>query len=229
MAGAYKHQPEGVARQRAELDGLQQQIDALRKALTGIGLHIDGTTGDLVFDASHALRTENFDGDLSMPSAGTMGVALGGPHNTLVVDDIVLRGQIIGDDALVNPLSGDQANGVTSSLTYTSGLFSTRISVNLTVPTGFTEAFVFAVGTAGTTFASPGTISVAATIGAVDGDTISEATAGGGAANSPSAPFSRHLTGLSPGNLAVGCKAGGTGGTSNSGSARISAIALFLR
>jgi hypothetical protein len=228
MAGAYKHQPEGVARQRAELDGLQQQIDALRKALTGVGLHIDGATGDLVFDASHALRTENFDGDLGVPSAGTMGVALGGPHNTLVIDDIVLRGQIIGNNALTSPVAADVAADTVASLTYTSGIFADRVTADLVVPSGFTQALVFAHATAGTTFASPGTISVAAKIGSVAGATISE-VAGGGAANSPSAGFSRLVTGLSPGNLAVICMAGGTGGTSNSGNARISAIAVFLR
>lgn len=71
MAGGYAFQPQGIEGMRAEFLKLQNQIDALRKGLVGLGLQID-ENGNLIFSGATGNLLINNGGSLAVvdPNAG---------------------------------------------------------------------------------------------------------------------------------------------------------------
>jgi hypothetical protein len=91
------------------------------------------------------LRSEDFDGVLDPPAAGTQGWGLSGENGNAIFNNIVLRGGIIGDDALANPITAMrlQASNTIFSISTT---FASKASDTVTTPAGFTSALIMAIG-----------------------------------------------------------------------------------
>src|ERR1019366_6700303 len=91
-----------------------------------------------------SMSSPNFDGTLNPPAVGTQGWALGGPNAAAVFNEILLRGGIIGNDALTNPVTALVKNGFSSGISFGMSAVSLH-SETVTVPAGFTQAHVLAV------------------------------------------------------------------------------------
>lgn len=108
--------------------------------VNGGGVTVDDG-GDIVMDGGE-IRSADFDGSLNPPSAGTAGWAMGGPQNAAVLNTLLLKGGIIGNDALANPLrvaqNGNSTTGTPTFTTTPTGMTSCTI----TVPAGFTNAIL---------------------------------------------------------------------------------------
>lgn len=78
MAGGYAYKPEGVQAIAAEFRSLQNQIDALRKGLVGLGLQID-PNGNLIFSGATGNLLINNGGALAVvdPNAGHVVLEVG--------------------------------------------------------------------------------------------------------------------------------------------------------
>lgn len=236
MADGFKSQPAGIDAVVAQFVSIQKQLDDARRSLAGLGLHIDGPTGNLIIDAN-AMLTANFNGTLSPPAAGTTGVAI--VNDTIIVNNIVLAGQIIGNDALTSPVKTDAKNDLNSGYTWTTS-FVAQASVTFTVPTGFTTANVLAVGHNGTQVAGApsGAIYLYTAVDiAGSGSASSEATlaTSGGGVTVPAA-WARQITGLTGGNtIAVTTygqytsASGGSVPATGTGNSRVSAIITYTR
>jgi hypothetical protein len=88
------------------------------------------------------LRSENFDGDVDGGTVGSHGWALTGDE--LIVGDIVLRGGIIGNDALTSPISVAADSGQSRNFSIGPGSSTARATASVAVPAGFTRAVVTA-------------------------------------------------------------------------------------
>lgn len=151
------------------------------------------------------------------------------PGGNAEFNDITLRGGIIGNDALANPVSGGRCDGTQSGITLP--LSRTILhSEDITVPAGFTRALVLASVAVGglNNCGSDSVVVSAARIEGVNGDDIVEGVADSKTGHS-FASFTRDITGLSGGSVTVSALgytgiAGWTGAT-----ARVSGIAIFLR
>jgi hypothetical protein len=217
-----------VAKQRPDYPGrliadLQRDVRELRQALGAI-------TG-MTF-VNGAISSKTFDGDLAAPAAGTAGFALGGPHDTLIINDILLKGQIIGDDALVNPVSPAIYNNSTSGRGASSSYF-VYIDGSIAVPSGFSQAMVMASGFSEALSNGTGGFYVETKIkiAGVDGPNVDQWT-DSGTASSATASAARILTGLSGGAVSVQLVALQTttaNVSTNSVQGGLSAVALFLR
>jgi hypothetical protein len=179
-----------------------------------------------------AISSKTFDGDLAAPAAGTSGFALGGPHDTLIVNDLVLRGQIIGDDALTDPVSPGIYDNTTNSRGASGTLF-TYIDGSIAVPTGYSKALVMATGITGATSNGTGGFYVETVIqiAGVDGSNPSQWTDTGTASSCP-ASQAAVVTGLSGGSLSVrlrGLQTTPANVLAASVQGALSAVALFLR
>lgn len=231
MADGYQSKPSGIDAVVAQFVSIQKQLDDARRSLAGLGLHIDGPTGNLIIDAN-AMKTANFNGTLSPPAAGTTGVAI--VNDTIIVNDIVLAGQIIGNDALTSPVSvaAGSASNDTFALTTTA---TTQATVTLAIPAGFTQALIFGVANV-TGFNSTGSydsVDVGIWIqgSSVGGLMAIEGTTPGGTVGATRGG-SRLLTGLAGGNVTVQSRVRtGSAGWASSGanSTNLDAIAVFLR
>jgi hypothetical protein len=100
----------------------------------GTGIHPTGAGG---------MESDAFDGDLATDDAGTTGWAFN--DQKVAVGELILRPGSIGNDALTNPVVPAQAfqGASTFALTVAGGNI---ITVNRTVPVGFTSAVVSAYG-----------------------------------------------------------------------------------
>ena len=93
--------------------------------------------------ADGSVQSDDFDGDLATDDAGTKGWALSSLKAAF--GELILRPGSIGNDALTNPVVPDQAFQGTGTFALTvSG--SNIITINKTVPAGFTSAVVNAAG-----------------------------------------------------------------------------------
>jgi hypothetical protein len=180
------------------------------------------------------ILSATFDGSLDPPEPGTTGWGIGGPDETPVFNNIVLRGGIIGNDALTSPVSiaagSDSADSFALSTTST-----TRAQVDLPVPAGFTQALAFCVANV------TGTNSTASSDSIDVGIWINGVGVGGSQAIQQTAPSttggatrggSRLLTGLAGGNVTFQSRVrtGIAGWASFAGNTtNIDAIAVFLR
>lgn len=218
-------------------DWLVRRVQDLERELREVRASIGALTG-MTF-AQGAIKSATFDGNLDTPAAGTTGFALGGAHDTLIVNDLVLRGEIIGNEALVSPVRTSSYNDITSGFTWTT-TFVAQASVTVTVPAGFTEANVLAIGHTGTTVAASPAGSIylysAVDIDGVGGSSseTSLMTSGGGI--TVSSAWARKLTGLVGGGTfdikTYGTYLSASGGSvpaTGSGHARVSAIVTFTR
>jgi hypothetical protein len=178
-----------------------------------------------------AITSKTFDGDLAAPAAGTAGFALGGPHDTLIVNDLVLRGQIIGNDALTDPVAtGVYNDAVTGQAAH--GSYSTYISGTIAVPAGYSRAVVMASGYCQALSNGAGGFYVETKIriAGADGPECSQWTDSGTASSAP-ASYAALVTGLG-GTVSVQMLALQTtvaNVAANSIQGGLSAVALFLR
>jgi hypothetical protein len=113
---------------------IQQWIqDEVRAAFAGgLGIHVDGTTGDLVADQGN-FRSNNY-------VAGVSGWGMK-PSGNAEFNDMTIRGGIIGNDALVSPVVPAPILASTSGFAVTVAP-SIIVTTGLTVPTGITKAVV---------------------------------------------------------------------------------------
>jgi hypothetical protein len=216
-----KQQPDFLVREIADL---KRDLRELRQAL--------GALTGMTF-VNGAISSKTFDGDLAAPAAGNNGFALGGPHDTLIVNDILLKGEIIGDDALVNPVSTDVYNQPTTGRGASSSYF-VYISGSIAVPSGFSRAVVMAAGYCQALANGGGGFYVETKIkiGGVDGPECSQWTAAGTASSAP-ASNAQLVTGLSGGGSVsvqmVALQTTVANVVANSIQGGLSAVALFLR
>lgn len=121
----------------------------------GSDLLVDGDitlNGNLIADGG-TLQSSNY-------VAGTSGWRLR-PDGTVEINTAVIRGGIIGDDALTNPVSIDSYSDLSGGYaipTTVGGMATARATVTITIPSGFTAVTIFAVaqdtGRNGTGFTS---------------------------------------------------------------------------
>lgn len=111
------------------------------------------TEGGLVVGGNGWIHSDNWNGT-SQAVPGTVGWALGGPLGTAIINTLVLRQGIIGNDALTNPITVATAQNWTQGW----GLPNpeqTLATASIVVPAGFTNAAVLVfvnfsiLGTAG--------------------------------------------------------------------------------
>lgn len=100
----------------------------------GNGMHLDGTTGNLIIDQGD-IQSGNY-----VP--GSAGWALL-PTGNAEFNSLTLRGGIIGNAALTNPVGVAQAGHTNTNYSVTGSLVALS-SATLTIPAGFTTALVFA-------------------------------------------------------------------------------------
>jgi hypothetical protein len=160
---------------------------------------------------SGVIRSENF-------AAGASGWRL--TSTGLEVNDLTLRGGIIGNDALANPITGRSGNAMQTQITLPTASFGGYAAVNVAVPAGFTRAEVLAVSSC---FVGSSTSSNAAAmktrINGADGlqmTVVTDPIFGNGASS-----FSASLSGLSGGvitcqTMLQATAAGMTGGCTTS-------------
>lgn len=136
--------PQGDAWLARKLEDMQRQINEMRAAQT-LSAATVGTGG---------IVSQDFNGTLTPPTQGTAGWGLAGAGGVGIFNQLLLANGIIGDDALTNPVTvayGRQdantyALPVIGSFAYTGG-GTTRASVSLTTPPGFTQMIVYATVT----------------------------------------------------------------------------------
>lgn len=104
-------------------------------AAGGIGLHVDGATGNLIIDKGQE-QSGNY-------VAGTSGWALF-PTGNAEFNSLTLRGGIIGNDALANPVGASAYNGTGGYVSVPLTTWTTIVTQTVTVPTGFSKAIVIA-------------------------------------------------------------------------------------
>lgn len=182
------------------------------------------TAGDLVIDPDGAAQSSDF-------VAGATGWRLTG--DSAEFNDLILRGGIIGNDALANPVdiagAGDSQSGF--SVTTTATLYA---QAALTVPEGYTRAIIqaLATATAANTSADADFLYVRAVINAAGGGENYARVAANGYGTAAATAI-RTLTGLVGGqSIPVGCRLRTNNGSWPAFTGNISnidAIAIFLR
>lgn len=182
----------------------------------------------------YAMASRNFNGTLNPPTVGTAGWALTASGEAIISSDLLLGGNLIGDDALQNPTSFatkyNDNNATTLAVAWTD-----LATVDLTVPTGFTRAQVLCFSTVGNTRtagAGGAPFYMVAFIGSTQSATIA-ATCADSSSLSMSTAWVANLTGLTAGasihcgsSAAVDSTVGWTASTAN---AHTVVSATFLR
>lgn len=161
---------------------------------------IGGTTtlNDALTLASGATLTASGDVMSSNYVAGVSGWKLDGTTGNLEINDATIRGGIIGDPSLANPVNSQAvAGGSVLSLTFTSS-FASYITKTITVPTGYTRAIVYATTVATALSAGAAAVEARTEIDGVAGPTVVGA---GNTGEIAVAPFSAALSGLSGGGM----------------------------
>jgi len=125
-------QPEPWRTLSAEIRKLREQVRRLgnASAFTGTGVHPNGDQG---------LDSDNF-----VP--GTSGFSLHGGTGNAEFNDLTLRGGIIGNEALSNPVRGDSAYTAASGFALTTTGATPLASQSWLTPAGFTTADILIVG-----------------------------------------------------------------------------------
>jgi hypothetical protein len=221
--------PDGPDWMVRELADLRRMIESERSARSLEAATI-GAGGLTV--AGGTIKSADFDGDVIADTSGTMGWGLGGPSGNAVFNNITLRGGIIGDDALTNPVQAAIADGASGGYTFT-GTAAVYETVNVPVPAGFSQALVMAVATVGMTAITTGSTPLQgqARINGVLGQSIA-ATCATNSSMSVHAPFALLVTGLSGGTFPISSMAwvnAPANVTAGSCNAQVAATILFLR
>ncbi len=220
------NQGDGIQQLKAQIIGWIR--DEIRKAqMSGTnGLHVDGATGSLIIDKGNT-RSGNY-------VAGSTGWALDNAGNA-EFNVLTLRGGIIGDAALANPVSFGQSNAGAGS--FAVPVAATAIATTtIPVPAGYSRALVHATTAMTVWSTSTGTAAVYLQAG-INAVTLVNASS---AALDPAHGFnwaplaasaSKTLTGLSGGNITINACAGSlTALPANaSNSVNLDVIAIFLR
>lgn len=133
--GNPSNQGNGIDQMKAIIMGwIRAEIEASRAG--GIGLHVDGATGDLVADRGQ-FRSLNF-----VPGASGWGLQ---PNGNAEFNFLTLRGGIIGSAALTSPVAA--GNLYTSATNFAlDTTMTTKASIVVTTPPGFTTAAVQVTG-----------------------------------------------------------------------------------
>ena len=182
-------------------DWIARRLEAIERRITAV------ETGRSLESASigdGGLRSENFDGDLATGTAGTEGWGLGGPDGKYAIfNDIVLRGGIIGNAALTNPLRADANAARVSGFGTQTGTYAVLASFNFTVPTGFTNGLFTAVGivNAYNDSSSSDYIWVTTNINGTNGEGLYNGIAGNGGGDGTLNVQYASVTGLTDGQL----------------------------
>ena len=188
------------------------------------GITVSG--GKLVVDGSGVAESGNY-------TPGSAGWALQ-PNGNAEFNNLTLRGGIIGNDALANPITFGSADHAIASINLPNAT-SVLTSANIAVPAGFTTAAVLVSvpgGCTATASSASGLQAVASVTAptAVDGDIIAGGPLAGQAMTIP-ATLAAVLTGLSGGSITVAVKGNyyGTAPAANSGNGHVTALAIFTR
>jgi hypothetical protein len=201
------------------LRDLERQIAELRAARTLANATVDG----------NGLTSANFDGTLNPPTAGTKGWGLSGTTGDAVFNNLTLRGELIGNEALTNPVSVTIGNGFTAGLTI--GIAASILHTEtLSIPEGFSQALVFCSISVGATSPSGGgNLFIHPNINGADGDEIAQAAGGSAFATSAASSMARVITGQTGGSLTVSAVARASSAGWTGGDGHVSAFAVFLR
>lgn len=111
------------------------QQELANAARGGIGLHVDGATGNLIID-NNEIQSGNY-------VAGSSGWGMFGNGNA-EFNAITLRSGIIGNDALANPVTFGRTGGAVTNF----AVPTTATAINsqtIAVPAGYSQAIVFVV------------------------------------------------------------------------------------
>lgn len=216
-----------------DLDGLARRLRDMERDIAALRANALGVNGIVIGDRG-SLRTADFDGtDFAHP--GTMGVYLASEAGVgkLVVNDILLRGGIVGNDALANPVAFGAYGG--SSVGWAVSTTAAAVkSGTIAVPSGYTRALVMcnAHASATNTSASYDFLYTSARIDASGGGPLFNLAAPGSQTYSGSSAI-RTLTGLAPASsITVACQVNSSVGNwtaAGSNAATVDAIAVFLR
>lgn len=90
------------------------------------------------------LISANFDGTLDPAAAGTSGWGLSGTSGDAIFNNLVLRGGIIGDDALTNPVMPAAMSDNANNFPLSNSVITAPATLAIPVPAGFTTALVIA-------------------------------------------------------------------------------------
>lgn len=207
-------------------DDLNKRLKTIEDTVAQLRQSLAAQTGMTFVDG--AIRTNDFNGVLAPPAAGTAGWAVT-DAGVGIFSALALANGIIGNDALTSPVAVAVVDGVASGFTPTS-TFATRVTETVTVPAGFSTALVLAISIAGLSANAGGSFSsVRTVINNVAGDTISS-QAGANIAMSVSSAQSAIIPALGA-TFDISTQSAGTSGgvVAASGNARIAATILFLR
>lgn len=208
---------------------LERRLDALIKGAPLRNASI--TEGGIRVGGDGYIRSMSWDGT-SLEDPGTEGWALGGPEGIAIINTLLLREGIVGNDALANPVaygsSGKSDTGFAVTTTQT-----VRAEGGIRVPAGFTRATLLAIATAGATntTAANDYLYVRAAINGVGGGSVpGRAIAGTWASGFGSAI--RTIEGLGGGELltvSALVNAGAAWAASSANIANCDAVAFFAR
>jgi hypothetical protein len=123
-----------------ELHRLSEELRELKSART-----LEAATigqGGIQVDSGGSIRSTDFDGALPA-TAGTAGWALGGAGSNAIFNSVVLRGGIIGNDALTSPVLPSNIHADQGPFSMTTTPVS-KCSTTVTVPAGYTKAAIIA-------------------------------------------------------------------------------------
>lgn len=209
-------------------DTLLRPMRDLERRIKALEATAQGTNGIVVANNS-TIKSSPFDGDLVGQAAGTVGWGMDG--DTAIFNNLVLRGGIIGNDALTSPadFGANGQSGVAFGINAGATVVATQ---TITIPAGYSRAIVMAVGNI-SAWEVNGNLDTLIFYCDING-TGSSAQFADARPNSPahcSNTSVRYLTGLSGGSItfqgiaSVGVAWGAHGGNI----CNINAIAMFLR
>lgn len=214
----------------ARIRTLEQQVRALSKATPLRSASI--TEGGLRVGGQGWITSTDWDGT-GIEDPGTVGWALGGPDAVAIINTLLLRAGIVGNDALTNPLQVGMASFAELNFAVAT-TDQQRAATSIAVPEGFSSAIVGAwtqVGAANTR-ASTDFLYCSAVVNGAAAREMPAVAAAGAWASSSSAKVGI-LTGLSSGGtipIALQTHAqGGAWAASASNRAYVEALAVFLR
>lgn len=183
--------------------------------------------GDMVIDPEGEAKSSDF-------APGSSGWRL--TDGSAEFNNILLRGGIIGNDALTNPLSIGQGNNNAVNFPVSTTGDATVVSMEFTVPQGFTQFSCMCLGgiAAVNSTASLGYLTARVWIGTSFGDTLYQPASGSGGSAHVTVFKQGMLSGLTPGQkIPVTLRAwvqGSPGWAANASNiASLSVLAFWLR
>jgi hypothetical protein len=211
-------------------------FEKLNNVLANTGLSIPSPGVTQVDGTLNVLGTQNVSGTLNVSGNETVGGTLNVTGNTVIGGTLSLPNGIINNAALANPTAfgfgGNSSTGFAISTSSTA-----KSSVNIPVPTGFTQALIHCTvnGSAQNSTASSDFLFVSAHITMPSGDfgaggeAFSGVAAGGWGNAAASAAGS--FTSIGTGNITVSCmiRTGTAWGATGANIANVDATVTFLR